>query len=476
MVMPAKVSKLLAALGRDCGGFLDAIRQPRPIRPGLYTYRTSPPGGTRRLHLRIDADGSGLLLVDATDAVHLNPTAALVAKLTLEGASLGQIAGHLRRVFRGIDANQLAREASAVHEAVRHMATTADLCPTCGLERVVQSPPFSTHPNAPYKADLALTYGCNNRCAHCYNPPARARMPSLDLAGWKRVLDRLVDVGIPHGIFTGGEPTLVRGLADLIAHAEALGLITGLNTNGRRMTDRGFAQSLADAGLCHVQVTLESPQPEVHDAMTGTRAFHETVRGIRNALASGLHTITNTTLTRKNAGQADALVGYLHDLGLRTFAVNGMIYSGAGRTAVDAISPGEMGPLLARLRDRAGELGMRMLWYTPTAYCELSPVELGLEPRRCNAGEYSVCIEPNGDVLPCQSYYHPVGNLLDDPWESIWNSPLFRSFRGRSDDPAKSGLPVECWDCPDLDLCGGGCRIERENAPRLQGCQERIVR
>jgi hypothetical protein len=25
-----------------------------------------------------------------------------------------------------------------------------------------------------------------------------------------------------------------------------------------------------------------------------------------------------------------------------------------------------------------------------------------------------------------------------------------------------AGLPEKCWDCPDLPLCGGGCRIERE--------------
>jgi radical SAM protein with 4Fe4S-binding SPASM domain len=92
----------------------------------------------------------------------------------------------------------------------------------------------------------------------------------------------------------------------------------------------------------------------------------------------------------------------------------------------------------------------------------LSPVELGLGARRCNAGEYSIAIEPNGDVLPCQSYYTPVGNILRDRWSTIWHSPLLRSFRDRVADPRGSGLPPECWDCPELPLCGGGCRIERE--------------
>jgi radical SAM protein with 4Fe4S-binding SPASM domain len=92
----------------------------------------------------------------------------------------------------------------------------------------------------------------------------------------------------------------------------------------------------------------------------------------------------------------------------------------------------------------------------------MSPVELDLGAKRCNAAEYSICIEPNGDVLPCQSYYVAAGNILKDPWSSLWQGALFRSFRDRGADPRNAGLPEKCWSCPDLPLCGGGCRLERE--------------
>jgi radical SAM protein with 4Fe4S-binding SPASM domain len=92
----------------------------------------------------------------------------------------------------------------------------------------------------------------------------------------------------------------------------------------------------------------------------------------------------------------------------------------------------------------------------------MSPVELEIGAKRCNAGEYSICVEPNGDVLPCQSFYASAGNILRDPWKQIWQGELFRSFRDRELDPQWAGLPEKCWECPDLALCGGGCRIERE--------------
>jgi radical SAM protein with 4Fe4S-binding SPASM domain len=165
---------------------------------------------------------------------------------------------------------------------------------------------------------------------------------------------------------------------------------------------------------------------------------------------------------RTNMDHVEEIVGFLHELGLRTFAMNGMIYSGGGFAHPNAIPEEEMPALLLRVRAAAEALGMRFLWYTPTEYCRLSPVELEIGAKRCNAGEYSICVEPNGDVLPCQSYYVAAGNILRDPWDDIWRSELFRSFRDREADPRWAGLPEKCWDCPDLPLCGGGCRIERE--------------
>jgi radical SAM protein with 4Fe4S-binding SPASM domain len=186
------------------------------------------------------------------------------------------------------------------------------------------------------------------------------------------------------------------------------------------------------------------------------------VRGIENALAGSVHAITNTTLMRCNMDEIEETIDFLYDLGIRTFAMNGMIYSGGGFADPNAIPEEAMPPLLIRVRDHAADRGMRFLWYTPTEYCRMSPVELEIGAKRCNAGEYSICVEPNGDVLPCQSYYTSAGNILRDPWQEIWQGELFRSFRDREEDPRWAGLPEKCWECPDLPLCGGGCRIERE--------------
>lgn len=460
---------VMRALARAVGDDLSALaaamldQAPPPLPTGLQTYRFEVDGGHTRLHFRAQPDGTGLLFRDVTDVLHLSPSAAVMCWHALEGGSLRAILRSLRRRFRGVPTAQLQADFARARKVVDTLADPSIACHGCQLD-LPREPLFSVRAQAPHKVDLALTYVCQNECPHCYNDPDRFELGSLSTEQWKRVIDVMVEVGVPQIIFTGGEATLHPGLPELVAHADAHGIIAGLNSNGRRLGRRAYVDELVAAGLSHVQITLDSHIAELHDQMVGARAYEQTVAGIRTALAGGLHVLTNTTITRVNVDTIEETVEFLHSLGLRTFAMNGMIYSGGGDANPDAIPQAQLPSILVRVRDVAARLGMRFLWYTVTEYCEMSPVELEVGAKRCNAGEYSMCIEPNGDVLPCQSYYVSAGNILRDPWPSIWSGALFRSFRDREQDPLLGKLPEKCHDCLDLPLCGGGCRIERESA------------
>ena len=446
---------------------------------GLYTYQLDLQGGHRRVHLRVKEDGTGVMFIDVTDVIHLNETAVEMVKAALDDVPEAATEARLARRYRGVKHAKLVQAIGTMYALVRQLRSEEGACPTCALSNTLAlAPVFSTPVTAPYKVDLALTYACNNACPHCYNEAERLSMPSLSQVDWFRVLDKLAEIGVPHVIFTGGEGRVVGALWGVFGFGVDVGFIAGMNTNGRRLARPEIVQELVEAGLNHVQVTLESCYPRVHDEMVNAPgAFDETVQGIRNAIAGGLHTITNTTVTMDNQDHVLGTVSFLHDLGLKTFAMNGMIHAGGGTASPNAVPPGKMAALLAGVRDEAESLGMRFLWYTVTDYCLLSPVSLDLPPKRCNAGEYSMCIEPNGDVLPCQSYYTSAGNILTDPWDNIWNGDLFRSFRDRESAPASvTGLPEECRDCPDLELCGGGCRLEREARTGVRAAEHGCAR
>jgi radical SAM protein with 4Fe4S-binding SPASM domain len=309
--------------------------------------------------------------------------------------------------------------------------------------------------------DLALTYRCNDNCAHCYN--ARPRdYPELSTGQWFEIIDKLWEIGIPHIVFTGGEPTLRYDLPDLIAHAEQNGQITGINTNARRLSDPRFVQRLIDAGLDHVQVTVESHDPGIHDAMVRTNgAWRQTIAGLRNVLGTQLYVMTNTTILRQNSPYLGETLDFLAGLGVPTIGLNALIYSGHGLTVGTGLHESELPPLLELARQRTDSYGQRLIWYTPTQYCHFDPMQLELGIKGCTAALYNMCIEPDGGVLPCQSYYVQLGNLLFDPWEKIWNHDLSTSIRERRYAPSK------CLTCTLFSECGGGCPLALQAGQHL---------
>ena len=443
---------------------------------GLYDFRREEQGEKSRIHLRLDPDGHGTLIVNANRILHLNPTAALMAYFILDKTADQEAVRLVRKEYH-VTATQALADFSALRSQLEELIRPDGACPIheLGLETIM---PFSARPTAPYRLDLALTYRCNNDCAHCYNIehptppsgsrsiPARVEAPveapsmgvrELSTSEWFRVLDKAWELGIPHIIFTGGEPTLCENLPDLIAHAEQNGQITGLNTNARRLSDAGYVDRLVQAGLDHLQITLESSNPEIHDLMVRSHgAFQQTLKGLQNALSSPLYVMTNTTMLRTNVQTIPATLDFLAETGVPTIGLNALIYAGRGAIVGTGLAESELTALLEIARQKTETRGQRLIWYTPTQYCSFNPLALDLGVKGCTAALYNMCVEPDGAVLPCQSYYQPLGNLLNDEWDSIWNHPL--AFRLRE----RKNLPQKCDGCALLAECGGGCPLQFE--------------
>ncbi len=422
------------------------------VQPGVHHYRRDLADRQMRLHLRIDEDGSGILSVNASGIIHLNATAIALMKQVLDGKTKAQAVAGVRKEYR-VSRQAVEQDYDRILEIIDHLETTEDACPIASLN-VPSVPPFGKKVAAPYRADLALNYECNNVCQHCYVARSRDEVKPMALEEWKRVLEKVWDVGVPHVCFTGGEATLSEHLVELIEKAEDIGIITGLLTNGRKLSDRMFTQSLCAAGLDHVQITIESHDAKVHDGLVGALgAFEETVQGIKNALEEDIYLVTNTTLCRVNVEEIERTLEFLKGLGVQQFAMNSIIYTGKAETFGLGIEECDLDPILGLVAEKAGELGLRFIWYSPTRYCELDPVSLGIGFKRCTAAEYNICIEPDGQVLPCQSFYKPVGHILKDDWKSIWESPLFVEIRDRV------AASAECRECPDFEVCGAGCPL-----------------
>ena len=438
---------------------VDFMKKERTLDAGIYHRQViDDAGNSYRLHLRIEPGGASILSINASRILHLNGTATEIAKLIVEGKSKPEAIRAFRKRYR-VDKKTAAADYDRLFDIIETLTRTEDVCPISYLD-VGRIEPFTTPAAAPYRMDAAITYRCNNGCSHCYVEKKRD-IRELDASSWKKILGVLWDVGVYHVAFTGGEATMRDDLPELVGAAEDLGMVSGLLTNGRRLADKKYIGRLIEEGIDYFQITLESYDKSIHNKMVCADAFDETVAGIKNATKSPIHTITNTTITKHNIKTLEKTVDFVASLGVNAFAMNGIIYSGEAKGGEMAVSEDELKAALSRVTEAASRNNLRFIWYTPTQYCRLNPMELDLGIKQCTAGKFNMCVEPNGDVLPCQSYYEPVGNILSDPWEKIWMNPLLVSMRNRE------YLMEKCEACELLPVCGGGCPLELKNGSYL---------
>ncbi len=301
---------------------------------------------------------------------------------------------------------------------------------------------YAPEMTAPHRMDLmvsAMTRGgawhCNQKCLHCYAAgQPLSDTPELTTAQWKEILAKLRAANVPQVTFTGGEPTLRADLVELVEAAQWF--VTRLNTNGRLLTPE-LCRRLYEASLDSVQVTLYSHDPAVHNALVGAEGFDDTVAGIKNAVAAGLSVSVNTPLCSLNEDYA-ATVRFVHELGVRYVTCSGLIPSGSAEGAesqATRLTEEQLTDVLRRAVTVAEELEMEMDFTSPGWLKEETLRSLGLTlVPSCGACLSNMAIAPDGGVIPCQSWLssQPLGNMLTDDWDKIWQSQRCAAIRAKS--------------------------------------------
>ncbi len=400
------------------------------------------------------ADNLLLIRPDKTLSVNDSALAILEALYDREGAGAAVALPALAEDL-DVDLERLTHDTVALIDAVGNLLNEnyqpGDVVRMGHFDRsIVQFPTL---------AEIALTYGCQNRCSFCYaSSPHREddqRLMTTDQV--KRVMDTIFhQAHVPSLSFTGGEATLRKDLPELITHGRELGFRVNLITNGLRLADGAFAQRLVEAGLDSAQVSLEAGDAEIHDLIVGRRgAFSQTTEGIRNLKRLGIHVHTNTTLCPDNAAVGEELITFIsQDLCLKTMSMNMVIRTGeAKREGRMEISYTEVAALLPGLLAKARDEGVRLVWYSPIPYCLFNPVLHDLGAKSCACVDGILSVDPSGQVLPCSSFESGIGSLLEDDFETIFSNRQARYWKN------KEFVPPACRRCPDVDVCAGACPL-----------------
>jgi PqqA peptide cyclase len=301
-----------------------------------------------------------------------------------------------------------------------------------------------------------LTYTCPLHCPYCSNPVAVPEATELALHEWYRVLAEARALGVLQVHLTGGEPLARPDLTPLVARARDLGFYVNLVTSGVGLDERR-ATELVQAGLDHVQLSMQDADRITADEVAGARVFGHKMAAARAVTALGLPLTINVVLHRRNIDRIEPIADLAAALGADRLELAHTQYYGWGLLNRSALLPTRDQVLaaeraLARARELYGDT-LEIL-YVLADYHESYP-----KPCMHGWGRRHIIIAPDGRTLPCPAAAQIAGLGIDTVRErslsAIWcHSPAFTRFRG------DEWMPEPCRSCPRKDIDFGGCRCQ----------------
>lgn len=367
-----------------------------PISAGMYHFQSPPEvSNPYRLHLRVEPDGKGLLVVNASTVLHLNQTAAEYAYYFIGKKQPNEV-GRLMQSRYKIKADQAKLDYETLSTQIQTLLETPDLSPELfiNLER---KDPYSAAISAPYRLDCALTCKTSSESMQVAGSHKHADR-ELTTEEWKTILQKAAKAGIPHVIFTGGEPTIRPDLSELIVCTEEMELVCGLISDGTRLTDPAYLHQLLNSGLDHLMLLLDETDSASWEAL-------------KDSLSEDIYITVHLTISKKNAKNVSAVIDKLASLSVPSISLS--------------MDSAELAKDLKAAQQHAQQKGIKLVWDLPVPYSSNHPVAVELSENNeylSGAGKAWLYVEPDGDVLPDQTDTRKLGNLLTDSWEDIWKN------------------------------------------------------
>ncbi|WP_081158200.1 pyrroloquinoline quinone biosynthesis protein PqqE [Ensifer aridi] len=303
-----------------------------------------------------------------------------------------------------------------------------------------------------------LTHRCPLACPYCSNPVELTRAnEELSTEEWIGVFEQAADLGVLHLHLSGGEPAARRDLVELTKAAISFGLYTNLITSGVGLTEERI-NSLADAGLDHVQLSIQGVSPESADRIGGYKGGYERKMAVAGWVANaGIPLTLNAVCHRQNMGEIDAMIELAIRLKARRIEVATVQFHGWAERNKGALMPTrEQVERATRTVTEARKKyeGILVIDYVPADY-------YSKYPKACMGGwgRVGLNVTPSGRVLPCHAAETIPGlsfeNIRDGSLSEIWyESDAFNAYRG------EDWMPELCRSCERKKVDFGGCRCQ----------------
>ena len=326
-----------------------------------------------------------------------------------------------------------------------------------GLSKNISQTPVKEKLQIPYAVLCELTHRCPLSCPYCSNPvELEMKSKEIDTETWKRALSEAVKIGILQAHFSGGEPTARKDLEELIQHASSEGLYTNLITSGVLITEERL-KKFYDAGLDHVQVSIQDTDPENSEKIAGYKGHAKKLHTCGLIRKVGLPLTLNAVMHRQNLHNLKNMIDLAVELDAERLEVAQVQYYGWALKNQTAFLPTK--EQLDNATEIVEEARIRLKGILAIDY--VVPDYYAKRPKSCMGGwgRQFLNITPAGKVLPCHAAeslnFLEFDNIKDKPLSWIWeHSEAFNRFRGTS------WMPEPCQSCDRKEIDWGGCRCQ----------------
>lgn len=314
-----------------------------------------------------------------------------------------------------------------------------------------------------YSAHWELTYRCNMRCLHCYNPGAahsvgeapRRSTVEMRLAEATSVLDDLRDIGVYRLVLSGGEASIHSDFLAILVAARERGFAVTLLTNGLALDEQQCVR-IARAWPSLVALSIYSAFPAAHDAITGVPgSFERSVRALETLRQLGIATRIKSPQMHHTVVGWEGVRALADRLGAQLEFEMLISASRDGSTIPVALAAHDVDELTVLAATPGSPISVYPCDLRGRAAGGLVTIPL------CGAAINSIGIDPAGNVVACNSLPIPGGSHRVHGIRNLWRAT--HSFRSANPDhvpPAALAAavgPLSDWQrmrIEDFDRCG----------------------
>lgn len=267
-----------------------------------------------------------------------------------------------------------------------------------------------------YSLFVELTYGCNLKCVHCYNPKSISST-QIDTAKFRHIIDEAKELGCFKITFSGGECTLHKDFIEIIEYARSKRISIEIFTNGQTLYDNSdLFERILKTYPYRIGLSLYSIDKITHEKVTSVDGSHgKTLSVIKKLRENNINIqIKNFLLDINCKGCVD----------VKKFA-NKISANTSADTSLTPTLDGDKKNFQYVVKDE----DLYDIYSNPD-----SPLYIKNYPKRdisnhlnaglCSAGSYSLCITPSLEVHPCVSLPLDLGNLNEVSLKDIWQGAV----------------------------------------------------